>query len=83
MDLLSLRADNVDRWGKEVRHEVLAFGSLALFLLVTPTFMVATTTDANAVVCAKGVYRAGCAGPRGAVVAHRAPRGIYMRARRY
>jgi hypothetical protein len=25
-------------------------------------------TDANAVVCAKGVYRAGCAGYRGAVV---------------
>jgi hypothetical protein len=27
-------------------------------------------TDASAVVCARGVYRAGCAGPRGAVVAH-------------
>jgi hypothetical protein len=26
---------------------------------------------ANAVVCAAGVYRAGCAGPNGAVVAHR------------
>ena len=26
------------------------------------------TTDANAVVCADGVVRAGCAGPRGAVV---------------
>ena len=26
---------------------------------------------ANAVVCARGVYRAGCAGPRGAVVARR------------
>ena len=25
-------------------------------------------TDANAVVCARGVYRAGCAGPNGAVV---------------
>jgi len=25
-------------------------------------------TDANAVVCARGVYRAGCAGARGAVV---------------
>jgi hypothetical protein len=25
------------------------------------------STEANAVVCAKGVYRAGCAGPRGAV----------------
>jgi hypothetical protein len=26
------------------------------------------STEANAVVCAKGVYRAGCAGTRGAVV---------------
>ncbi|SPP91854.1 hypothetical protein [Bradyrhizobium vignae] len=25
------------------------------------------TTDANAVVCARGVYRAGCAGPNAAV----------------
>jgi hypothetical protein len=31
------------------------------------------TTDANAVVCARGVYRAGCAGPRGAVAVRRAP----------
>lgn len=28
---------------------------------------------ASAVVCAKGVYRAGCAGPNGAVVVHRRP----------
>ena len=27
--------------------------------------------DASAAVCARGVYRAGCAGPRGAVVAPR------------
>ena len=31
------------------------------------------TTDANAVVCARGVYRAGCAGARGAVVVRRPP----------
>jgi hypothetical protein len=31
------------------------------------------TTGANAVVCARGVYRAGCASTRGAVVVHRAP----------
>ena len=37
----------------------------AVFLLA------ALPVEANAVVCAKGVYRAGCAGPRGAVVAHR------------
>lgn len=29
------------------------------------------TSHANAVVCARGVYRAGCAGYRGAVVVHR------------
>ena len=40
----------------------LAFALLALFALI------AVTPDAKAVVCARGVYRAGCAGPRGAVV---------------
>jgi len=35
--------------------------------------MVVETTDANAVVCARGVYRAGCAGTRGAVVVRRPP----------
>jgi hypothetical protein len=40
---------------------VLAFGA-------TMTF---ETTDANAVVCARGIHRAGCAGARGAVVVHR------------
>ncbi len=29
--------------------------------------IIATTADAGAVVCARGVYRAGCAGPNGAV----------------
>jgi len=29
--------------------------------------------EANAVTCAKGVYRAGCAGPHGAVVTKRPP----------
>jgi hypothetical protein len=28
-------------------------------------------SEANAVVCARGVYRAGCAGPNGAVGVHR------------
>jgi hypothetical protein len=31
-------------------------------------FVATLPVEANAVVCAKGVYRAGCAGPRGAVV---------------
>lgn len=30
-------------------------------------------SNASAVTCAAGVYRAGCAGPNGAVVTHRAP----------
>jgi hypothetical protein len=39
-------------------------------LLVLATFLsVSFVSEANAVVCAKGVYRAGCAGPRGAAVA--------------
>jgi hypothetical protein len=37
--------------------------------------LAALPVEANALVCAKGVYRAGCAGPRGAVVAHR-PVGV-------
>jgi len=32
--------------------------------------IVGISTEANAVVCARGVYRAGCAGPGGAVVTH-------------
>jgi hypothetical protein len=34
-------------------------------------FFAFTATEASAFVCARGVYRAGCAGPRGAVVGHR------------
>lgn len=30
-------------------------------------------SEANAAVCARGVYRAGCVGPRGAVGVRRAP----------
>ncbi|KGJ64525.1 hypothetical protein BJA5080_08302 [Bradyrhizobium diazoefficiens SEMIA 5080] len=41
-----------------VASALLAFGA-------TMTF---EATDANAVVCARGVYRAGCAGPNAAVV---------------
>ena len=40
---------------------VLAFGGT----------MTIETTDANAVVCARGVYRAGCAWTRGAAVVRR------------
>jgi hypothetical protein len=44
-------------------------------------FFAAIPVEANAVVCAKGVYREGCAGPRGAVVTHRpVAAGCYYRA---
>ena len=40
-------------------------------LLLTGSFVALTTMDASAVVCARGVYRAGCAGVHGAVVVGR------------
>jgi hypothetical protein len=42
----------------------------AIAVAAFSTTMTVKTTDANAVVCAKGVYRAGCAAPaaRAAVV---------------
>lgn len=47
--------------------------SLLLIAAVAVSFgaLIAEATDANAVVCARGVYRAGCAGGRGAVVVRR------------
>jgi hypothetical protein len=45
-------------------------------------FFAFSATEAGAVVCARGVYRAGCAGPRGAVVGHRGYAyrgGVYRR----
>jgi hypothetical protein len=47
--------------------------------------VMASVSEANAAVCARGVYRAGCAGRHGAVVTHRrvyAPR-VYHRHRVY
>ena len=47
---------------------------LALALLGASTFLAKMTfapQDAEAIVCARGVYRAGCAGRNGAVVARR------------
>jgi hypothetical protein len=48
----------------------LLFASAILVFITTMTF---ETNDANAVVCARGVYRAGCAGARGAVVVRHPP----------
>ena len=45
-----------------------SFLLIAAALLAFGATMAFETTDANAVVCARGVYRAGCAGARGAVV---------------
>ncbi len=45
--------------------KTIAFAALMVGMLV------GTVGEANAVVCARGVYRAGCAGPHGAVVTHR------------
>ena len=36
-----------------------------------------TVAEANAVVCARGVYRAGCAGPHGAVATTRPAYGYH------
>ena len=48
-----------------------AFLLISASLLAFGATMAFTSTDANAVVCARGVYRAGCAGYRGAVVVRR------------
>ncbi len=52
-----------------MKYLLLALGLVAGAATFAPT-------EANAYVCAAGVYRAGCAGPRGAVVTRRyvAPR---------
>ena len=44
---------------------------LITYAMLALGLMAALPVEANAVVCAKGVYRAGCAGPNGAVGVHR------------
>lgn len=58
---------------------------LIIPLLLIGGFFALTTTDASAVVCAAGVYRAGCVGVRGAAVVHRPyyRRGVVVRRRVY
>lgn len=48
-----------------------AFLLIASALLAFVATMTFESSDANAVVCARGVYRAGCAGRNGAVVVRR------------
>jgi hypothetical protein len=60
--------------------KAILYASLGALLLA------AIPVEANAVVCAKGVYRVGCAGPHGAVTTARPvavrpiPAGCYYRA---
>ena len=62
---------------------------LALLGFLLAAGISAYATEASAVVCAKGVHRAGCVGPHGAVTARRTvhPRGVVVhrttRVRRY
>jgi hypothetical protein len=67
---------------------------LIIALILTASSIALTTTQASAVVCARGVYRAGCVSAGGAavvrgpvVVAPRAvvvaPRGVAVRRRVY
>jgi hypothetical protein len=48
-----------------MKMKLITYAMLALGL------MAALPVEANAVVCARGPYRAGCAGPNGAVGLHR------------
>jgi hypothetical protein len=59
---------------------------LIISLLLLTGFVAVSTLEANALVCARGVYRAGCVGPRGAVGVRRgvvAPRAVVVRRRVY
>jgi hypothetical protein len=50
-----------------------------LMLLASSLLMLVTASEAQAVVCGRGVYHAGCVGPNGAVVARRPPpRHVYV-----
>jgi hypothetical protein len=44
---------------------------LMISLLLAGSFIALSAMEASAVVCARGVYRAGCVAPRGAVVVRR------------
>ncbi len=44
---------------------------LTISLLLAGSFIALSTMEASAVVCTRGVYRAGCVGARGAVVVGR------------
>ena len=54
-----------------MKYALAALGALTFAAILAPV-------EANAVVCAKGVVRAGCAGPNGAVVARRPVAGAVV-----
>lgn len=55
-----------------MKYALMIFAALTFATVLAPT-------EASAVVCAKGVVRAGCAGPNGAVVVRRpAPRAVVV-----
>lgn len=58
---------------------------LVMTLLGVMLLSLASISEAHAVVCARGVWRAGCAGPNGAVVVPRRPPVVVVPAygRRY
>jgi hypothetical protein len=56
-----------------IRQIITAAAAAAAFLGVLISFV----PQADAIVCARGIYRAGCAGPNGAVVGHRGYGGVY------
>ena len=55
---------------------------LMISLLLAGGFIALSTMEAGAVVCARGVYRAGCAGAGGAVVVGRPVRPVVVAPRR-
>jgi hypothetical protein len=63
-----------------MKHVIVSLSLLAGFTALS-------TMEANAFVCARGVYRAGCVGARGGAVAVRRPyvatRGVYVGRRIY
>jgi hypothetical protein len=60
---------------------------LMIPVLLAGSFLALSTMEASAVVCARGVVRAGCVAAGGAVVVARpvvrAPRGVVVRRRVY
>lgn len=50
---------------------LMSIGRTLLLLSLTALTLAASVPSADAIVCGRGIYRAGCVGPRGAVVVRR------------